>query len=110
MFGITRIASVAATLLFAGSLALAQSSTTPRAEGAQRAETAPGVTRAVGPSDDSTPDKSKVIDESKPETARDDQANAPETATDDPPAADKKKASDPAKCCVQSNTPPPQKP
>ncbi len=111
MFTFRHFVLLAAGLLWMGTAALAQSpASSPRAEGVPRAATAPGVTRAVAPSDSSAPDQSKAVDSSKPETAHDDQKNSPETATDDPPAIDAKKAQDAAKQGVQSNTPPTPKP
>lgn len=105
------ITTVALVLAGAASIAYAQ---TP-ASGAQRAPTAPGVTRAVehpDPSVDQTqPDSSQpatAVDPpaSGPETAKDDHVGQPETATDAP----KPTPPQGVRSNTPSNTPPPQKP
>jgi hypothetical protein len=92
-------------LVLASSAVAQQAPSGRQAQGVPRADTAPGVTRAVSPGADTGADPSKVVDSTKPETARDDQKTAPETARDDPPAADTKKPGE-VKQGVRSNTPP----
>jgi hypothetical protein len=113
----------AACLVLAGSAALAQEQVAaPRAEGAPRVPTAPGITRPVAAAPNTSSDdmSAESAERSKPETAVDAQANTPETADDDqkmtpetatdvPITAEARKAAA-ARQGVRSNTPPPQPP
>ncbi|MDB6087470.1 MAG: hypothetical protein JWN85_254 [Gammaproteobacteria bacterium] len=113
----------AACLVLAGSAAFAQEQVgAPRAEGAPRTPTAPGVTRSVAAAPDTSPDNMSAdsAERGKPETAVDAQANSPqtadddqkmtpETATDAPITAEARKAAA-ARQGVRSNTPPSRPP
>jgi hypothetical protein len=104
-----------------GGVALAQAQTAPSGA-AQRAATAPGVTRAVEHPDtpDTTADQTQTDSHqpetatdpksSGPETARDDTKLMPETATDAPKLSATQQAAEQAKQGVRSNTPPSGKP
>ena len=75
--------SLMIALALTGSAALAQAQTATSGA-AQRAATAPGVTRAVE-HPDTTVDQT-LPDSHQPETATDPPSSGPETATDDTPA------------------------
>jgi hypothetical protein len=114
--------SLIIALALTGSAALAQAQTATSG-GAQRAATAPGVTRAVEHPDttaDTTVDQTQP-DSRQPETATDPQSSGPETATDDtklkpetatdaPKLSATRQAAEQAKQGVRSNTPPSSKP
>ena len=110
--------SLIIALVLTGSAALAQAQTAT--SGAQRAATAPGVTRAVEHPDttvDQTqpdshqPETATDPPSSGPETARDDTKLKPETATDAPPKLTAaQQAAEQAKQGVRSNTPSSSKP
>ena len=113
--------SLIIALAFTGAAALAQAQTATSG-GAQRAATAPGVTRAVEHPDkpDTTADQTQPDSHqpetatdpqsSGPETARDDTKLKPETATDAPKLSATQQAAEQAKQGVRSNTPPSSKP
>ena len=112
--------SLIIALVLTGSAALAQAQTAT--SGAQRAATAPGVTRAVEHPDtpDTTADQTQPDSHqpetatdpqsSGPETARDDTKLKPETATDAPKLSATQQAAEQAKQGVRSNTPSSSKP
>ena len=112
--------SLIIALVLTGSAALAHAQTAT--SGAQRAATAPGVTRAVEHPDtpDTTADQTQPDSHqpetatdpqsSGPETARDDTKLKPETATDAPKLSATQQAAEQAKQGVRSNTPPSSKP
>ena len=113
--------SLIIALVLTGSAALAHAQTAT--SGAQRAATAPGVTRAVEHPDtpDTTVDQTQPDSHqpetatdppsSGPETARDDTKLKPETATDAPPKLSAaQQAAEQAKQGVRSNTPSSSKP
>jgi hypothetical protein len=111
--------SLIIALTLAGGAALAQAQTATSGT-AQRAPTAPGVTRAVEHPDttvDQTlpdsrqPETATDPPSSGPETATDDTKLKPETATDAPPKLTAaQQAAEQAKQGVRSNTPPSSKP
>jgi len=114
--------SLIIALALTGDAALAQAQTAPSGA-AQRAATAPGVTRAVEHPDtpDTTVDQTQPDSHqpetaadppsSGPETARDDTKLKPETATDAPPKLSAaQQAAEQAKQGVRSNTPSSSKP
>jgi hypothetical protein len=113
--------SLIIALALTGSAALAQAQTATSG-GAQRAATAPGVTRAVEHPDttdtaaDQTrpdshqPETATDPQSSGPETAKDDTKLKPETATDAPKLSATQQAAEQAKQGVRSNTPPSSKP
>ena len=114
--------SLIIALALTGSAALAQAQTATSGA-AQRAATAPGVTRAVEhpdtpdtPADQTRPDSHQpetATDppSSGPETAKDDTKLKPETATDAPPKLSAaQQAAEQAKQGVRSNTPSSSKP